>query len=237
MIEKKLVRKLELLLVVVVFAVTSLKVLAGSNRLAIATLVFGEIKVKRGHNEFELKEGAALESKDVLKLAQGANLELRFDKGHVLRVAGPALLKLYPTTVKLKRGKVWLNVVKTDQGFRVVTPSFVAAVKGTCFGVDYSYKSRSGKAVVWRGLVVVRSSKQKRYVGEKEAVEYKSGTLKYTDFDSAVLDFAAFNNWNDYLVKKAYDNWMSYCGKDENKAEYWHTVYLRLKLKSLRFGK
>lgn len=107
-----------------------------------------------------LRAGDILRKGDHIEVMQGNTLDLVFDKErlNIVRVEGGTSIEisdLFPTALELNKGKVYalLDNKNSDRRFKVMTPTAIAAVRGTQFRV--SLTEQGSQITTYQGLVQV----------------------------------------------------------------------------------
>lgn len=99
----------------------------------------GTVQVKRAGKTFPARVSMSCKTGDTLVSSKASRVELRYPDNTLLRLDENARLVLTQRTGKpeptLLIGKTWANVKRIGTGFGVRTPTSVAAVRGTVFGV------------------------------------------------------------------------------------------------------
>lgn len=103
----------------------------------------------------ELKPG------DMVNVEGDGRGELRFPDGSIARLKNNAMVTVMRFGINLRLGNVWLNIRRSSDIFKVITPLGSCSVLGTSFDVDVD---RFGKTHVrvFSGLVAVRASNDSR---------------------------------------------------------------------------
>lgn len=123
----------------------------------------GTVQVKRAGKTFPARVSMACKTGDTLVSSKASRLELRYPDNTLLRLDENARLVLTQRTPgkpepTLLIGKTWANVKRLGQtgtGFGVRTPTSVAAVRGTVFGVDAA--DSTSRVRLYEGKVDVAS--------------------------------------------------------------------------------
>ena len=103
----------------------------------------------------ELKPG------DMVNVEGDGRGELRFPDGTIVRIKNNAMVTLMRYGINLRLGYAWLNVRRSSDIFKVVTPLGSCSVLGTSFDVDVDRYGKS-KVRVFSGLVAVRAADDSR---------------------------------------------------------------------------
>lgn len=103
----------------------------------------------------ELKPG------DIVNVEGNGRGELSFPDGTLVRMKNNAMVTLLRYGINLRLGNVWLNVRRSSDIFKVITPLGSCSVLGTSFDVDVD---RFGKTQVrvFSGIVAVRAEADTR---------------------------------------------------------------------------
>ncbi len=103
----------------------------------------------------ELKPG------DMVNVEGDGRGELRFPDGTIVRMKNNAMITIMRYGIDQRLGYVWLNVRRSSDIFKVVTPLGSCSVLGTSFDVDVDRFGKT-KVRVFSGLVAVRATDDSR---------------------------------------------------------------------------
>lgn len=138
-----------------------------------------------------VKLGAEVRNGTLLQVAPEGRVEVCYADGAVIRFAGGSKVQFQLSALRLFDGKVWLRVVKKGEKFEVVTPTFVAGVRGTVFSVE---ARRKGKGAVRVTEGVVYSTTKQGSVdvaaGQRVEIEPTGYMTKPAAVAGAESDFA-----------------------------------------------
>ena len=138
---------------------------AVADEAAKVSYLVGSVEAHRGGKTFPVRVSMACQVGDTLVSSTASRLELRYPDNTLLRLDENTRMVLTNRSAgkpepTLLGGKTWANVKKIGQGgtgFGVRTPTAVAAVRGTVFGVSSNDSSSSVK--LYEGKVDVGSQK------------------------------------------------------------------------------
>ena len=139
--------------------------LGSANEAAKVSYLVGSVEVHRAGKNFPVRVSMACQVGDTLVSSVASRLELRYPDNTLLRLDENTRMVLTNRVAgkpepTLLGGKTWANVKKIGQGgtgFGVRTPTAVAAVRGTVFGVNSSDSASSVR--LYEGKVDVGSAK------------------------------------------------------------------------------
>lgn len=103
----------------------------------------------------ELKPG------DMVNVEGDGRGELRFPDGTIVKMKNNAMITIMRYGIDQRLGYVWLNVRRSSDIFKVVTPLGSCSVLGTSFDVDVDRFGKT-KVRVFSGLVAVRAADDSR---------------------------------------------------------------------------
>ena len=130
-----------------------------ANRSMVVVFVTGDVRVIRGDsgNEEPLKVGQVVRPNDQIKTTQG-KVDLQTRTGSAIRISESTTLTVASlaggeggeTRLKMNHGGILANVQKASSAeeFSVVTPTAVAGVRGTKFGVNVAEDGRPRVKVI-----------------------------------------------------------------------------------------
>lgn len=153
---------------------------------------------------------------DRIKVADMSKLEICYEDGNILRVGANSELEMALETIKLYNGQTWVRVVKVGQKFEVVTPTFVAGVRGTVFAVTAKKagdKKLAGGVKVWKGAVATTVSATKKSDLVTEGCEIKvdenNNLSQIASFDTNVANEFSESSWQSYDTNTAYNRYIT----------------------------
>jgi|SRR3989344_9575704 len=122
-------------------------------------------------------ESRAIYTNEKIALAPESRASITLKNGNVLRLeAGTEIEIINLSNIILKRGKVWSEVNKLEEGgYKVETPTITATVRGTIFSV--LYENLINEVFVEKGIVLVTLNSDPSIFKE-----VKEGEL-FTDFE------------------------------------------------------
>lgn len=98
---------------------------------------------------------------DIINVEGNGRGEINFPDGTSVRMKNNAMVTLDRYGINLRMGYVWLNVRRSADMFKVITPKGSCSVLGTSFDVDVD-KYGKARVRVFQGIVAVRASDDKR---------------------------------------------------------------------------
>jgi len=192
--------------------------------IAIVLKAKGSVNLTRGDDKpTRVKRGTKVYNEDKLSTAKRSLVALRFlDDKSTVRIRQNSTFvvqgeKENNSTIKnivLEAGDIFASVAKQKSEFRIESPTSVASVKGTKFGVSFNTAIGSSTTYVLEGLVEVRSKKSGKVqsLGAKQKVvvnnkgEAEAGSFEEGDFDEgseddeeAILEFQDKDGNKKYL--------------------------------------
>ena len=132
------------------------KAVEDENLLGRISLVEGSVKIKYpdGDKFVEANLGSRILVDSLLKVAKDGKVEICYLDGSFIRFKAGSRVQFKKRSLRLYTGKVWLRVMKLGKKFEVVTPTFVAGVRGTVFTVAAGdKKGQTGEVSVYEGTV------------------------------------------------------------------------------------
>jgi len=112
--------------------------------------ISGKVSIERAGSKLVPSNGMVLNSYDKITTAKGASIEVTFDDGlkDIVKIGGNSHVVLESdaiekkTSIFMDRGEILLKLEKLEKGsnFQVRTPTAVAGVRGTSFGVQLKGK-------------------------------------------------------------------------------------------------
>ena len=97
---------------------------------------------------------------DIINVEGDGKGEIVFPDGTSVRMKNNAMVTLSRYSINLRFGYVWLNVRRSADVFKVITPLGSCSVLGTSFDVDVDKYGKT-KVRVFKGIVAVRASDDK----------------------------------------------------------------------------
>ncbi len=125
------------------------------------SLVEGKVMVKDpAEDEFvQVTMGTKIKTSFLLKVPENGKAEICYTDGAIIRFRAGSKVQFKMNSLRLFTGKVWCRVIKAGKKFEVVTPTFVAGVRGTVFTVE-TEKKQDGKVNVYEGTVYSKTEVQ-----------------------------------------------------------------------------
>jgi len=116
-----------------------------------------------GSTWLSLQQAQPVEVKpgDMINVEGDGRGELRFPDGSSVRMKNNAMITIMRYGINQRLGNVWLNVRRSSDIFKVVTPLGSCSVLGTSFDVDVDRYGKT-KVRVFSGLVAVRAAEDSR---------------------------------------------------------------------------
>lgn len=113
------------------------------------SLVYGKAQFKpAAESEFaQVGIGQEIRNGYLLQVPDDGKVEVCYSDGAIIRFKGGSKVQFQLNALRLFDGKVWLRVVKKGEKFEVVTPTFVAGVRGTVFSVEAKRKANGAVRV------------------------------------------------------------------------------------------
>ncbi len=110
-----------------------------------------------------LQQGQPVDLKpgDLVNVEGDGRGELRFPDGSTARLKDNAMITIMRYGINQRLGNVWLNVRRSSDIFKVITPLGSCSVLGTSFDVDVDRYGKT-KVRVFSGLVAVRAGDDSR---------------------------------------------------------------------------
>jgi hypothetical protein len=124
------------------------------------SLVIGDVQFKDPATEEDfhpLVMGQEIKTGFLLKVPENGRAEVCYLDGAIIRFKSGSKVQFQLTSLRLFTGKVWCRVIKHGQKFEVVTPTFVAGVRGTVFAVEAGRKDQ-GEVAVYEGTVYSKTN-------------------------------------------------------------------------------
>lgn len=208
---KNLTRPALLLVASLLLVVLALPAAAGEDvLLGRVSLVSGKAQCKLPTADaFEqVKVGAEVRNGTLLQVPEDGRVEVCYSDGAVIRFKGGSKVQFQLGALRLFDGKVWLRVVKKGEKFEVVTPTFVAGVRGTVFSVE-ARRKKKGAVRVTEG-VVYSTTKQGSVdvkAGHRVEIEPTGYMTKPAPVEGVEADFAE-NVWQADDRKGAYRRYL-----------------------------
>ncbi len=159
--------------------------------------VLGDVKITGANGEKTANQGESLAVNDVITTGKKAVADLLYGKSGVIRISENSRLVVTSmadkagsdTVMKMDSGKVLCTLTKLrGTGFKVQTPTAIAAVRGTSFSVLSDKKG--AKLSVVKGTVSVNPVKEGKVIEDK-SIDVEAG------------------NRTDYIDKKAVEKIMA----------------------------
>lgn len=137
---------------------------AGPKRAARVSFLKGEANLSRQGVSLPVSVGMPLYAKDKIVTQKGTRVEITFTDESIVRLSSFTVLVIRElpkkaeggVRLKQKLGKIWNRVTKGTSGYRVETPTALAGVKGTVFGLNVASKEKT-EVKVYQGEVEVKS--------------------------------------------------------------------------------
>jgi len=153
---------------------------ADDDRALVRSLI-GNADVIRGGNKEALQVGSIIKDSDQIQTGHQSQIVLRY-KGIEIRLRGDTDATLLSLTnmnqaasIQMNKGFAWFKVEDpTKRGFKVQTPTSVAAVRGTKFAVGFDEKGST--SCVCQGTVATSSAAP----GSSEALVKAGGSHDYS---------------------------------------------------------
>lgn len=98
---------------------------------------------------------------DIVNVEGDGRGEIVFPDGTSVRMKNNAMVTLMRYSINLRMGYVWLNVRRSADVFKVITPMGSCSVLGTSFDVDVD-KFGKARVRVFKGIVAVRAADDKK---------------------------------------------------------------------------
>ncbi|RPI01311.1 MAG: hypothetical protein EHM72_06805 [Calditrichaeota bacterium] len=181
------------------FSFLGVSAAAQDNReIALVIKVVGSVEIKSVEDKWRpVKVGQRLNSGDFLRTGEEALVAIVFtDDKSMIKIRSSSQFQLEGERRKegiTKRllitvGQVWIKIFPRGSGFRMVTPSGVAAVRGTEF---YAYVADLGRTTIFgiEGEVELYN-----YQGKVSVTEGKMGEIK-RDEAPTISDAVTVNRW------------------------------------------
>jgi hypothetical protein len=144
----------------------------------------------------ELKPG------DMVNVEGDGRGELMFPDGTVVRMKNNAMITLMRYGINLRLGYVWLNVRRSSEMFKVISPLGSCSVLGTSFDVDVDRYGRTSVRV-FSGIVAVRASSDARnrqlvlQPGMRTVISENTKVADKPDkFQSSTVETSIVSEWN-----------------------------------------
>jgi len=155
--------------------------------------VLGDVKITGASGEKTANQGDGLVVNDIIVTGKKAVADLLYGKSGVIRISENSRIVVTSmaekagsdTVMKMDNGKVFCTLTKLrGTGFKVQTPTAIAAVRGTSFTVLSDRKG--AKLSVVKGTVAVNPVKEGRIIEDK-SIDVEAG--KKTDYiDKKVVE-------------------------------------------------
>lgn len=178
-----------------------------------ASLVIGEAEYKNpagADDEFmPLAIGTEIHTGYLLKVPDDGKVEICYLDGAIIRFKGGSRVQFQLNALRLFTGKVWLRIVKSGNKFEVITPTFVAGVRGTVFAVEAKRKE-AGSVSVYEGTVYSRTKQKSVDVTAGHIVKIApTGDMGSPEVLAQQRDaYFAEDNWQAYDRNSAYRRYM-----------------------------
>lgn len=123
----------------------------------------GTVSVSRAGKPLTVAVGLKLEKDDVLSTEKASTIDVTMNGGGVLRVAENSKLVMSQigkqSELKIEKGRmmIGLNKLGNDETLRVATPTAIASVRGTAFGISALEDNSAKVAVLTGGVRVERN--------------------------------------------------------------------------------
>lgn len=116
-----------------------------------------------GSTWLSLQQAQPVEVKpgDMINVEGDGRGELRFPDGSSVKMKNNAMITIMRYGINQRLGNVWLNIRRSSDIFKVVTPLGSCSVLGTSFDVDVDRYGKT-KVRVFSGLVAVRAAEDSR---------------------------------------------------------------------------
>ncbi len=116
-----------------------------------------------GSTWLSLQQAQPVEVKpgDMINVEGDGRGELRFPDGSSVRMKNNAMITIMRYGINQRLGNAWLNVRRSSDIFKVVTPLGSCSVLGTSFDVDVDRYGKT-KVRVFSGLVAIRAAEDSR---------------------------------------------------------------------------
>lgn len=98
---------------------------------------------------------------DMINVEGTGRGELSFPDGTMVRIKNNAMVTLMRYGINLRLGYAWMNVRRSSDMFKVITPLGSCSVLGTSFDVDVDRFGKT-RVQVFRGIVAVRAANDSR---------------------------------------------------------------------------
>ncbi len=196
-----------------------------SNRIYCTLAKGNSILMKEGKT-VPFRYGDSLKNNDVIKTGERSSVDLAYNDVVRIRLKENSILSILKVqmsrekkillAVELSQGKILVDFVKPSRGdeTHVMTPTSIAVVRGTSFGIhvdknhNVRYEVNRGKIKIKNRLIIAEDIDQKIYAKKlieqlNEAIERNAITLEknsYCVIESK--DYNKFKNAVDDLIKK-----------------------------------
>ncbi|MBI3394676.1 MAG: FecR domain-containing protein [Spirochaetia bacterium] len=138
------------------------------------TAVKGQVSVEREGKAADAKVGEVIKTADVIVTKEASSADLLIQGGGVLRISENSRMSIASmkqgASYKLDQGRIVLGLNKLEKtdNVEVVTPTAIASVRGTAFGI--SSGDKLNKISVLTGAVAVESGGKKIDVDQLKEV-------------------------------------------------------------------
>lgn len=151
--------RISMILLMILFALVSINAEAQHDKYFFRTIEGRAVLSRTGGSTWlALQQVQPIELKpgDIVNVEGDGRGELTFPDGTLVRMKNNAMVTLMRYGINLRLGNVWLNVRRSSDMFKVITPLGSCSVLGTSFDVDVD---RFGKTLVrvFSGIVAVRA--------------------------------------------------------------------------------
>lgn len=161
--------------------------------LAIVIKAKGKATITKNGEEKKIRRGTRIYHNDLVKTNKKSYVAMRFldDKtlvrvrqNSVVKVQGERQGSTIAKNIEMEVGNIFASVTKQKVKFRVTTPTSVASVKGTKFGMRYNSKSGRAETLTYEGLVEVTiKGKTVQVPANTKVIAQKDGTYTTKRFD------------------------------------------------------
>lgn len=138
---------------------------------------------------------------DMINVEGNGRGELSFPDGTMVRIKNNAMITLMRYGINMRLGYAWMNVRRSSDMFKVITPLGSCSVLGTSFDVDVDRFGKS-KVQVFRGIVAVRAAEDSRnrqlvlQAGMRTTISENSRVAEKPDkFQASSLETALISEW------------------------------------------
>ena len=161
--------------------------------LAIVIKAKGKATITKDGEEKKIRRGTRIYHDDLIKTEKKSYVAMRFlDDKTLVRVRQNSLMKVQgeregtsiAKNILLEAGDMFASVTKQKVKFRVTTPTSVASVKGTKFGMRYNSRSGKAETLTYEGLVEVTiKGKTVEVPANTKVIANKDGTYRIQKFN------------------------------------------------------